>query len=149
MSGTFKFGLLQELVEECIDEGHRILLFSQFTSLLDLIEERLDEKGIERCRLDGSTRDREGEVRRFAQETRIPLFLISLKAGGFGLNLESLVGYRSWIQKLDREVVLDGKSAGGRAKQEAGAERDKVTRQGAACSQWPWIQRKTVECFRI
>jgi len=94
-----KFELLMELVEECIEEGHRVLLFSQFTRMLDLIEERLEELGIRRCRLDGSTRDREGQVRLFARDADIPLFLISLKAGGHGLNLtqaDTVILYDPW-----------------------------------------------------
>ena len=82
-----KFELLLELLDECIEEGHRVLLFSQFTSVLDLIEERLEEEGVRRCRLDGSTRDRQAEVSRFREDPAIPVFLISLKAGGYGLNL--------------------------------------------------------------
>jgi SNF2 family DNA or RNA helicase len=94
-----KFELLGELLDECIEEGHRVLLYSQWTSMLDLIEERLEERGVVRCRLDGSTRDREGEVRRFAREASIPVFLISLKAGGFGLNLtqaDTVILYDPW-----------------------------------------------------
>ena len=94
-----KFELLNELLEECAEEGHRVLLYSQFTSLLDLVEERLEARGVQRCRLDGSTRDREGVVRRFAQEPSIPVFLISLKAGGFGLNLtqaDTVILYDPW-----------------------------------------------------
>ena len=82
-----KFELLGEILDECVDEGHRVLVYSQFTSMLDLIEERLDERGTTHCRLDGSTRDREGVVKRFQRDPAIPVFLISLKAGGFGLNL--------------------------------------------------------------
>ncbi len=82
-----KMELLLELLEECIDEQHRVLLFSQFTSMLDLIELRLDERSVDRCRLDGATRDREAQVRRFQGDGAVPIFLISLKAGGYGLNL--------------------------------------------------------------
>ena len=94
-----KFELLLELLDECIEEGHRVLLFSQFTSMLDIIEERLEEKGVRRCRLDGSTRDREGQVKQFTSDTSIPVFLISLKAGGFGLNLtqaDTVILYDPW-----------------------------------------------------
>jgi superfamily II DNA or RNA helicase len=94
-----KFELLVELLEECVEEGHRVLLFSQFTSMLDLIEERLEVMGLRRCRLDGSTRDREAVVRRFAEDAAIPVFLISLKAGGFGLNLtqaDTVILYDPW-----------------------------------------------------
>jgi superfamily II DNA or RNA helicase len=94
-----KFELVNELLEECLEEGHRVLLYSQFTSMLDIIEERLEARGVPRCRLDGSTRDREGVVRRFAQDPAIPVFLISLKAGGFGLNLtqaDTVILYDPW-----------------------------------------------------
>ena len=67
--------------------------------MLDLIEERLEEKGVARCRLDGSTRDRKGVVNRFATDASIPVFLISLKAGGHGLNLtqaDTVILYDPW-----------------------------------------------------
>ena len=66
--------------------GHRALVFSQFTGFLGRVRERLDAEGIEYCYLDGSTRDRAAVVRRF-KDGAAPVFLISLKAGGFGLNL--------------------------------------------------------------
>ena len=66
--------------------GHRALVFSQFTRFLGRVRERLDAAGIESCYLDGKTRDRAAEVQRFKDGTA-PAFLISLKAGGFGLNL--------------------------------------------------------------
>ena len=66
--------------------GHRALVFSQFTGFLRLVRERLDAEGIPNCYLDGSTKDRAAEIRRFSEGTA-PAFLISLKAGGFGLNL--------------------------------------------------------------
>jgi len=94
-----KFELLLELLDECFEEEHRVLLYSQFTSMLDVIEERLEEKGIARCRLDGSTRDRRGVVNRFATDASIPVFLISLKAGGHGLNLtqaDTVILYDPW-----------------------------------------------------
>jgi SNF2 family DNA or RNA helicase len=101
-----KFGLLEELLDECLDEGHRVLLFSQFTGVLDLIEERLDERGIRKERLDGSTRDREGVVRSFREDASIPIFLISLKAGGFGLNLteaDTVILYDPWWNPATEE----------------------------------------------
>ncbi|HVR76245.1 MAG TPA: DEAD/DEAH box helicase, partial [Planctomycetota bacterium] len=94
-----KFELVLELLDECIEEGHRVLLYSQFTSMLDIIEKRLVEKDIPRSRLDGSTRDREVVVRQFQRDTSIPVFLISLKAGGFGLNLteaDTVILYDPW-----------------------------------------------------
>jgi superfamily II DNA or RNA helicase len=82
-----KLDLLDDLLEELVDEGHRILVFSQWTSLLDRVEPRLDKAGLDRVRLDGSTRDRAGAVARFQAPDGPPIFLISLKAGGTGLNL--------------------------------------------------------------
>ena len=68
-------------------EGHKSLVFSQFTAFLALVRERLDESGIPFEYLDGSTRDRQKRVDRFQADTDCPVFLISLKAGGHGLNL--------------------------------------------------------------
>jgi SNF2 family DNA or RNA helicase len=76
-----------EQLEETLDEGHRALVFSQFTSLLALVRERLDAKGVVYEYLDGRTRDRAPRVRRFQEDAACPLFLVSLKAGGLGLNL--------------------------------------------------------------
>ena len=66
--------------------GHRALVFSQFTRFLGKVRERLDAAGMPYCYLDGRTRNRAAVVRRFKDGT-VPVFLISLKAGGFGLNL--------------------------------------------------------------
>lgn len=77
---------LVEHLAEVVEEGHRTLVFSQFTSYLDRVRARLDAEGIPSVTLQGSTRDREGVVREF-REGEAPVFLISLKAGGFGLTL--------------------------------------------------------------
>jgi superfamily II DNA or RNA helicase len=74
-------------LETAAADGHRALVFSQWTSLLDLVEPHLERAGIERLRLDGATRDRAGVVARFRAETGPPVLLASLKAGGTGLNL--------------------------------------------------------------
>ena len=81
-----KLDLFGELLEEVIDGGHRVLVFSQFVSMLTLLKERLVAEGIEFCYLDGSTSDRGAVVEKF-QQGAVPVFLISLKAGGVGLNL--------------------------------------------------------------
>jgi SNF2 family DNA or RNA helicase len=81
-----KLDALLEHVEAVEGTGHRTLVFSQFTGLLDLIQERLDNAGVEFTRLDGSTRRRAEVIDRF-KSGAAPVFLISLKAGGFGLNL--------------------------------------------------------------
>jgi SNF2 family DNA or RNA helicase len=81
-----KLDLMMELLTETIAEGHRTLVFSQFTRFLDAARRRLDAAGIEHCYLAGSTRNR-GEVIEAFKRGDAPVFLISLKAGGFGLNL--------------------------------------------------------------
>lgn len=70
-----------------MEEGHKVLVFSQFVTLLDLVAAQLDRRGIPCERLDGGTRDRDERVRRFQTDAACAVFLISLKAGGFGLNL--------------------------------------------------------------
>ncbi len=82
-----KLELLAETLDEVLAEGHKALVFSQWTGLLDLVEPRLRDAGIDFVRLDGSTRDRAGVVARFQDESGPPVFLISLRAGGTGLNL--------------------------------------------------------------
>jgi superfamily II DNA or RNA helicase len=78
--------LLDSLVE-LIDEGHKALVFSQFTSMLSIVRDRLDQKGIKYAYLDGKTRKRKQAVDHFQSDPDCPVFLISLKAGGLGLNL--------------------------------------------------------------
>ncbi|RJT77329.1 hypothetical protein D6T63_15445 [Arthrobacter cheniae] len=81
-----KLEVLFENLDDIIAEGHRALVFSQFTSYLKKAAEQLDARGIEYAYLDGSTRSR-GEVIDSFKDGKAPVFLISLKAGGFGLNL--------------------------------------------------------------
>ena len=82
-----KFDVLIPRLSEVIDEGHKALVFSQFTSFLALLRPRLDALGIKYEYLDGRTRDRAARVDRFQTDPDCRLFLISLKAGGLGLNL--------------------------------------------------------------
>jgi superfamily II DNA or RNA helicase len=82
-----KLDLLLELLEEAIDGGHRVLIFSQFVTMLNLVRQELDSLDTPYCYLDGSTKDRGAVVDRFQNQSDIPVFLISLKAGGVGLNL--------------------------------------------------------------
>ncbi|MBN2643765.1 MAG: DEAD/DEAH box helicase [Victivallales bacterium] len=89
VSDSSKMDLMKELVLENIDSGHKMLLFSQFTSLLSLIKNWLKEENISFEYLDGSTKDRLDRVDNFNNSPDIPLFLLSLKAGGTGLNLTS------------------------------------------------------------
>jgi superfamily II DNA or RNA helicase len=82
-----KLETLLEQLEEVFNEGHKALVFSQFTSLLALVRKQLDKRNVVYEYLDGRTRDRQKRVDRFQTDPACPLFLISLKAGGLGLNL--------------------------------------------------------------
>jgi len=85
--GSAKLDQLDEQLDEIIDEGSKALVFSQFTSLLALVRRRLEARGIGYTYLDGQTRDRRTPVEQFQNDDGLSVFLISLKAGGFGLNL--------------------------------------------------------------
>lgn len=94
-----KWIAFQEILDEAIDGGHRILVFSQFVSVLSLLKQELTKQEIPFCYLDGSTKDRLGEADRFNHNEDIPVFLISLKAGGTGLNLtgaDTVVHFDPW-----------------------------------------------------
>jgi SNF2 family DNA or RNA helicase len=82
-----KIELLLEQLRGVLQEGHKALIFSQFTSLLGILRDRLHEEGIAYEYLDGKTKDREACVARFQNDPALPVFLVSLKAGGVGLNL--------------------------------------------------------------
>lgn len=82
-----KLDALIPQLEELIDEGHKSLVFSQFTSMLSIVKKHLDERGVKYVYLDGQTRKRKEVVDRFQEDPEIAVFLISLKAGGLGLNL--------------------------------------------------------------
>jgi SNF2 family DNA or RNA helicase len=82
-----KVELLLEMLEHAREDGHKALVFSQWTSLLDRMEPHLERLSLPFVRLDGSTRDRESVVRTFQSEEGPPVMLVSLKAGGTGLNL--------------------------------------------------------------
>jgi len=105
-----KLDLFGELLEEVIDGGHRVLVFSQFVSMLTLLKERLAEEGIEYCYLDGSTTNRGAVVEQFQQNTSIPVFLISLKAGGVGLNLtgaDTVIHFDPWWNPAVEDQATD------------------------------------------
>jgi len=94
-----KLDLFGELLEEVLDGGHRVLVFSQFVSMLTLLREKLTAEAIEFCYLDGSTANRSEVVERFQESAKIPVFLISLKAGGVGLNLtgaDTVIHFDPW-----------------------------------------------------
>ena len=93
-----KLDLLMAMLPELVDEGRRILVFSQFTSMLALIEHELVASGLDYALLTGDTGDREKPISRF-QAGEVPIFLISLKAGGVGLNLtaaDTVIHYDPW-----------------------------------------------------
>ena len=93
-----KLSWLVETLEQLVDEGRRTLVFSQFTSMIDLIKPELERAGIPFVELVGSTVDRATPVRRF-QAGNVPVFLISLRAGGTGLNLtaaDTVIHYDPW-----------------------------------------------------
>lgn len=95
---SVKLQYLRELLPDLVEEGRRILLFSQFTSMLELIATELDALGIPWVRLTGQTRKRDAVIERFRQG-EAPIFLISLKAGGVGLNLaeaDTVIHYDPW-----------------------------------------------------
>jgi superfamily II DNA or RNA helicase len=85
--GSAKLDVIVPRITEAVEEGHKTLVFSQFTSLLAILRDRLDAEGIQYEYLDGRTRDRGARVERFQTDRDCRLFLISLKAGGLGLNL--------------------------------------------------------------
>ncbi len=108
-AGSAKLDRLEELLSALVAEGRRVLVFSQFTSMLDLIRPRLDKAGLPYALLTGRTRDREAAVRAF-EEGRVPVFLISLKAGGTGLNLvsaDTVILYDPWWNPAVEEQAID------------------------------------------
>jgi len=93
-----KLNLLFDLLPELLEEGRRVLLFSQFTTMLGLIEDELHQRKIRYTKLTGQTRKRDGAIERF-RSGEVDLFLISLKAGGVGLNLteaDTVIHYDPW-----------------------------------------------------
>ncbi|MCD6527110.1 MAG: DEAD/DEAH box helicase [Desulfuromonas sp.] len=98
VKGSAKLERLLEMIEPLIEDGRKILLFSQFTSMLSLIEDELKARDIDYTKLTGRTRKRDEAIARF-QDGDVPLFLISLKAGGTGLNLtaaDTVIHYDPW-----------------------------------------------------
>ena len=91
-AGSAKLEALFEQVSEVLDEGHKLIVFSQFTKLLAYVQKHLDDQGVPYAYLDGQTRNRGEIVERFQTDPSCNMFLISLKAGGVGLNLTA-AGY--------------------------------------------------------
>jgi non-specific serine/threonine protein kinase len=106
-----KFEALKLMIDDIISEDHKVLVFSQFVRMLTIIREHFEEQAIDYSYLDGSTKDREGAVDKFQNDDHIKIFLISLKAGGIGLNLTAadyVIHYDPWwnpaveMQAIDR-----------------------------------------------
>ncbi|CRX39068.1 DEAD/DEAH box helicase [Estrella lausannensis] len=94
-----KYDLLQDLLQNLIEGNHKTVVFSQYTRMLNIISRDLKKKGIAFEYLDGSTKNRLDIVNRFNEDEKIPIFLVSLKAGGVGLNLvgaDTVVHYDMW-----------------------------------------------------
>lgn len=104
-----KLDHLVEMVQSMLEEGRRILIFSQFTSMLQLIEARLSELDIRHVKLTGQTKKRDQVINAF-QNGDVPVFLISLKAGGVGLNLtaaDTVIHYDPWWNPAAEEQASD------------------------------------------
>jgi superfamily II DNA or RNA helicase len=107
--GSGKVDLFGELLQEVLDGGHRVLVFSQFTEMLALLRDQLEEDGVEYCYLDGGTPNRGEVVDRF-QRGQAPVFLISLKAGGVGLNLtaaDTVIHFDPWWNPAVEDQATD------------------------------------------
>ncbi|WP_053178613.1 DEAD/DEAH box helicase [Pseudomonas kilonensis] len=108
-STSGKLDSLMEMLEELFEEGRRVLLFSQFTSMLALIEDELKKRGVDYALLTGQTRDRRTPVKEF-QSGKRQIFLISLKAGGVGLNLteaDTVIHYDPWWNPATENQATD------------------------------------------
>jgi non-specific serine/threonine protein kinase len=106
-----KFEALKLMLEEIVSENHKVLVFSQFVRMLKIMRDYLEEQAVDYAYLDGSTKDREGAVNKFQDDFDTRVFLISLKAGGTGLNLTAadyVIHYDPWwnpaveMQAVDR-----------------------------------------------
>jgi SNF2 family DNA or RNA helicase len=104
-----KLEALMDLLNNLVGEGRRVLVFSQFTSMLKLIEEELNSRHYDYLKLTGQTQNRQAMVEKF-QEGKIPIFLISLKAGGTGLNLtraDTVIHYDPWWNPAVEDQATD------------------------------------------
>jgi len=105
-----KVTAFRELIEEAEAGGHRVLVFSQFVSMLKILKSALDEDRVRYEYLDGSTTDRMERIDRFQNDPTIPVFLISLKAGGSGLNLtaaDTVIHFDPWWNPAVEDQASD------------------------------------------
>ncbi|MGD0677833.1 MAG: SNF2-related protein, partial [Polyangiaceae bacterium] len=105
-----KLVALRDLIETSLEGGHKVLVFSQFVSMLHLIKRAMDEDGVRYAYLDGSTKDRQSVVESFQDDAGPPVFLISLKAGGSGLNLtaaDTVIHFDPWWNPAVEDQATD------------------------------------------
>ena len=105
-----KLETFMEQLQQAIEGGHKVLVFSQFVKMLTLLQKRLQKEGIAYCYLDGSTKDRLGQCEKFNRSREIPVFLISLMAGGTGLNLtgaDMVMHYDPWWNPAVEDQATD------------------------------------------
>ncbi|MCH7505408.1 DEAD/DEAH box helicase [PVC group bacterium] len=105
-----KFDALRDIVRKILQNKQKVLVFSQFTKMLDIMEEWIQKEGIMYTRLDGHTKNRQEVVQRFVDHVPSGVFLMSLKAGGLGLNLECanhVILYDPWWNPAVEEQAID------------------------------------------
>ena len=105
-----KLVALRELVSNAVEGGHKVLIFSQFVMMLKIIEKAMKEDGVPYEYLDGSTKDRQARVDNFQNNPSVPVFLISLKAGGTGLNLtaaDTVIHFDPWWNPAVEQQATD------------------------------------------
>jgi SNF2 family DNA or RNA helicase len=94
-----KYDMLMELLQTLIEGGHKTVIFSQYTRMLQIMREDLEQRDFPHCYLDGSSKNRLEIIKQFNEDPKIPVFLVSLKAGGTGLNLtgaDTVIHYDMW-----------------------------------------------------
>ncbi len=99
LGDSVKYDLLLELLQTLVESRHKTVIFSQYTKMLQIMREDFEQRGISFSYLDGSTKNRLEIVKRFNEDPNIPVFLVSLKAGGTGLNLvgaDTVIHYDMW-----------------------------------------------------
>lgn len=110
LEASSKLEQLLELVTEATNAGHKVLIFSQFVQMLSIIRKVLEAKSLPYCYLDGQTKDRVTPIKSFETNPEIKLFLISLKAGGTGLNLtaaDTVILYDPWWNPMVENQAID------------------------------------------
>jgi SNF2 family DNA or RNA helicase len=105
-----KLDMCMELVDEVVESQRKVLIFSQFTQMLDIVSETLKDRNIQHLYLSGRTRNRQSMVDAFNSDPAYPVFLISLKAGGTGLNLasaETVIIFDPWWNPSVENQAID------------------------------------------